>query len=438
MTNLPSTPPLSDPHLPAFEGMLGDGAVGTLATALGLGAVRKARRSHVTWRPGRSAEVRFHALVETHGGLRRLDLVAATGDRIEGVPVPRVHLPHAPGSDGCEEVAVWKVPRDPLLPGLRAALDPEAVRDLLEQAGVLRAPVHLRMRAYRPLRRAVVEARTGDHRLFLKVVPPAEVAALQERHATIASHIAAPASHGWSAQHGILLLAAVPGHDLRTTIVRGDTLPSPEDLQALLAALPALNDGRRARSGLRTALGHLRMLRALAPEDASLLDALERGLRAVPPSDALVPVHGDFHSGQVLVEDGRITGLLDLDTVGMGEPVGDSATMIAQFATSMALAAPEEQPSLRAYAKRLLRNAEGLHHPDLLGAHVAANVLGLATGPFRVQMDGWQAETRRRLHLAAAWVHRAGIEVSLRSAGMALDENSLMPLSGGSYAAESA
>src|SRR5690606_31984686 len=87
------------------------------------------------------------------------------------------------------------------------------------------------------------------------------------------------------------------------------------------------------------------------------------------------------------------------------------ATLIAQFVTSTDLAPTEHRPALRSYTDRLLRYAEEQHGSDLLAAHVAGNILGLATGPFRVQMDGWQAETVRRLHLAAAWARRAGISV---------------------------
>src|SRR5919106_738263 len=74
--------------------------------------------------------------------------------------------------DGADRVAVWRFPHDPALPGLAAACDEAAVANLLDETGLGGGPVRLRTRAYRPRRRAVIEAVGSRGRLFIKVVRP--------------------------------------------------------------------------------------------------------------------------------------------------------------------------------------------------------------------------------------------------------------------------
>ena len=58
----------------------------------------------------------------------------------------------------------------------------------------------------------------------------------------------------------------------------------------------------------------------------------------------------------------------------------------------------------RGYGAALLAHAERRFARAQLRPRVAAAVLGLATGPFRVQQAGWAEHTQRRLELAAQWV----------------------------------
>ncbi len=87
-------------------------------------------------------------------------------------------------SDGEREVAVWRYPLGPGLPGLAAACDPAAVAALLTRFGApARAEdVRLTTRAHRPRRRAVVQADVPGGRLFLKVLRPHRVQDLHARH----------------------------------------------------------------------------------------------------------------------------------------------------------------------------------------------------------------------------------------------------------------
>src|SRR5690606_31545657 len=120
------------------------------------------------------------------------------------------------------EVAAWPVAGDPALPGLSAALDPQAVREMLAPLGVPRGPVALRLRAYRPGRRAVVEATMGGHRFFVKVLRPSRIEALQLWHRALEGILPVPASHGWSSDLGLVVLEARRGTTVREALIRGE------------------------------------------------------------------------------------------------------------------------------------------------------------------------------------------------------------------------
>jgi hypothetical protein len=60
-------------------------------------------------------------------------------------------------------------------------------------------------------------------------------------------------------------------------------------------------------------------------------------------------------------------------------------------------------PAARRYGAQVLAHAEERCARDQLRPRIAAAVLGLATGPFRVQQDRWRDHTLARLELAARW-----------------------------------
>ncbi len=110
-------------------------------------------------------------------------------------------------------------------------------------------------------------------------------------------------------------------------------------------------------------------------------------------------VHGDFYDGQLLCTDHRVTGLVDVDTAGPGHRIDEWATLLAHLSV---LALHGTAPARR-YGGRVLAHAEERFARCQLRPRVAAAVLGLATGPFRVQQAGWQRHTQARLRLAEQW-----------------------------------
>jgi hypothetical protein len=383
--------------------LLGGDAAGFLevAAAVAGGELRAWRPRQVNHQPGLSTVVQYRADVTWPNGRRTTEtVVAATGARIpEGAAVL---------DDGTTKVAVWRWPCDPSLPGLARALDRDRVAGLLDELGVDGGSIQLRVRAYRPGRRAVVEATGRRGRLFLKVVRPATVEALHDTHRSLAAALPVPDSLGWT-DDGVLVLPGLPGQTVRELLRSGRSqLPTPPSIDALLDRLPAeLAGGPRRRGLLTSAEHHAGVIGSVLPDLRGRLEDVLADLHARQLVDhEVVAVHGDLYEAQLLADDGRLTGLLDVDTAGSGHRVEDIANLCAHLSV---LALVSERPKvIKRYGAALLAHAEIRHDRSDLRARIAAAVIGLATGPFRVLETRWPQGTARRIDLAAEWL--AGAE----------------------------
>lgn len=388
---------------PELRLLLGEDAAGLLAVAAEAagGELRAWKPRQVTHQPGRSTVVQYRADVAWPGGRTTAEtVVAATGSRIpDGAAVL---------DDGTTKVAVWRWPIDPSLPGLTAALDRERVARLLDDLGVDGGTIQLRVRAYRPGRRAVVEASGRRGRLFLKVVRPATVEALHRTHRSLAEALPVPDSLGWT-DDGILVMPGLRGRTLRELLRSGHSqLPPPAEVDALLDRFPAgLAAGPRRRGLLTSAEHHAAVIGSVLPALQSRLDDVLAALRDRDLVDHdVVAVHGDLYEAQLLVDRGRFSGLLDVDTAGAGHRVEDIANLCAHLSV---LALASDRPKvIKRYGAALLAHAEARFDRADLRARIAAAVVGLATGPFRVLESHWPHATARRVELAAEWLADPG------------------------------
>jgi hypothetical protein len=337
-------------------------------------------RVRVRWPDGRVTEERF---------------AAATGEPPPGTVVVE---------DGVGRVAVWRVPHDPDLPALPAAYDPVRVGELMAGLGLGGGPVELHLRAYRPRRRAVVEAVGAAGRLFLKVVRPPVVRSLHERHRlVVAAGVPAARSLGYTPD-GLLVLQEVPGASLRRALRQGDAAPSGAELLALLDRLPAaLLDAPHRRSWLARVGHYAQVVAGVLPSSADRAVQLGTAIAAVGGSGPTVPVHGDFYESQLRVRQGRLTGLLDLDTAGPGERLDDLACLLGHLSV-LTLARRDGSAEIGRIGAGYLSTFGRTVDPADLRYRVAAVVLSLATGPHRVQEPGWRRATRDRLELAERWL----------------------------------
>lgn len=383
--------------------LLGEDATGVLAGAAEAagGRLQSWKARQVTHQPGRSTVVQYRADVAWPDRPPTAEtIVAATGERIpDGAAVL---------DDGTTRVAVWRWPVDPFLPGLARAIDRERVAALLDEVGVDGGAVRLSVRAYRPGRRAVVEATGRRGRLYLKVVRPPTVEALHTTHRSLAAALPVPDSLGWT-DDGIVVLPALPGSTLRDLLRSGRSqVPPPAAIDALLDRLPPeLATGPRRRELVTGAEHHAGVLGSVLPSLRGRLDDLVGELHARAGGDHdHVAVHGDLYEAQLLADGGRFTGVLDVDTAGAGHRIEDLANLCAHLSV-LALVSDRPKP-IKRYGAAVLAHAESRFERADLRTRVAAAVIGLATGPFRVLEANWPYATARRLDLAADWLAGAG------------------------------
>ncbi len=400
----PISPIATDDRWPASLGLLlGDDSTALIAAFFepSGGTVLGGRPRQVAHRPERSSTVRYDVRVGWPDGRTTDEIVVASIGRPigDGAAVLR---------RGDTDVQLWRWPFDPNLPGLAVALDRGNVQRLLADLGSGVDGVELRVRAYRPGRRAVVEATSGGTRVFLKVVPPDRAQRLHENHRLLAPHLPVPDSIGWT-DDGIVVLPGVGGSTLRSVLACGGPTPAPAAVDALLDRLPPELVDRPPRTSWSDAVRHHgRVVGATVPALAGQVSGLVEQLaeRAHPTQERpLVPVHGDLHEAQLLVRSRRVVGLLDVDTAGVGHRVDDLANLCAHL--SVLALVSRSSTSIRAYGAQVLTFAEQTHDPGDLRLRIAAGVVGLSTGPFAVLERDVVGNTRARLDLAARWIASA-------------------------------
>ncbi|SDE40422.1 Predicted kinase, aminoglycoside phosphotransferase (APT) family [Blastococcus fimeti] len=409
-------PPLLDPPAPgalrrswppALRLLLGEeaGPLWDAALEAAGGRLVGLRPTGTAVQPNGAATVQYTAEVAWADGRRtRESLAATTGARI---PAGATVLEGAADGERVR-VGVWRWPLDPALPALAWASRAATATVRLGELGLTDGPVRLRLRSYRPGRRAVVEATTGSGTLFLKVVRPSAVGRLVERHAVLDGAVPVPPVLG-TTDDGVVVLPGLAGTPMRELIAGdGVGLPRAAALDALLDALPAAAAGVTAVSRSRPGDAHGRagdhaaVLSMVAPELAPRLDRLVTLLGSAERGDHPgVPVHGDFYESQLLVADGAVAGLLDVDTVGRGHRIDDWATLLGHLVLLETIL-PVPATAIR-YRAELEAVAARRWPAAQLRPRVAAVLLGLATGPFRVLQRDWAERTEARIALAERW-----------------------------------
>jgi hypothetical protein len=306
-------------------------------------------------------------------------------------------------SDG-DRVAVWRFPFDPFLPGLASAIDTRRVRELLDQLEAPAGEVELFTRAYRPSRRAVVEVTIhlpdlSGRILYLKVLTGDRAAELAGVHRCLLPHVPVPRVVGVAPHQGILAIEALAGRTLRAALVDGEALPEPGAVVELSERLAASGlASRRDPGAFADPVRHVPGLRALAPE---LADEVARVADAAADVDGdRVPVHGDLHDGQLLLTDGAITGLLDVDGAGSGLIAQDAGSLVAHV-EAIGLVWPTAADRASAYAAALADAYRPRVGATALARATAGAWIALATGPYRAQEADWPDATRYRIRRAA-------------------------------------
>ncbi|MFE7405551.1 aminoglycoside phosphotransferase family protein [Isoptericola sp. NPDC057559] len=410
---VPATAP--DDHRAWLDLLAGDGAAGVLGAALAADGSEleswSVRQVHA--RPGAEVTVAYEVVARRAGAggtLRAREHLCASSApgsvfrRARGAV--RDGDPLGPGvvrlDDGGRSLHVWRHPHDPALPGLAAGSTPAGVRERLRAAGVDAEVLALETVTYRPLRRAVLRARTTAGTVYVKVVRPSRADALVRRHVLLAGAdgVVAPRVLGGpeAPGDGVVLLTEVPGASVADLLARtpaagrADCL-DPAEVLRVARGLPAAGVSLPPRAPWADRLDHyLGALAALHGADPGRLARLGARIGAVVDArdpGPVVTTHGDLHAANLLLDPAssapgagrpaRVRGLLDADTLGPGHLVDDLACAVAHLAVLPALA-PAAYAGTEGLVVRCLDVFGGAADPALLRARAAAVVVSLAAG----------------------------------------------------------
>lgn len=362
---------------------------------------------HVDANPRRSTTATFHTVVEWPFG-RRKELIGVSA-RADGRT--RSDERAVIFGDGSREVAVWLYPDDPDLPGLHRAAFPDRFAAMLTDLGTLGRPVrpdqvHLEVVGYRPRRRAVIKAVVdgsyGPEVLFVKALRDQRFAQVLGRHQLLLdAGLPSPRIAAATADY-LLVLRELPGRPLAIAIFDDAPPTRAEELVAVLDAMPAQVAGLdRHRPWADAVDQYATIVAAALPEAEPMLTSMAGHIRAglAGIGEGFEPTHGDFYEAQLFVDHGRISGILDVDTIGPGRRADDLACLVAHLATVQRMNADQA-----ARVQRLLTEwlpvFDSRVDPVELRLRAAAVAISLATGPYRGQEPDWQGETWQILRSA--------------------------------------
>jgi aminoglycoside phosphotransferase len=295
-----------------------------------------------------------------------------------------------------EQVAVWLYPRDPRLPALPAAVFPDAAAVLVERLGLTATNVSVSLLSYRPGKRAVVRLDSftagSVTRIFVKVVRPETAETLHGLHVAWLAHgVQVPRALAWSSE-GLVALESLSGAEAMKCL---GSLTSPERLveavDELCSRIATVKSVRVARASLITRLRwYERRVGEMPGANARAIRHARREIATryneAPPPTRLVTIHGDLHLSQLFVDPdspSTITGVLDIDTAGWGDPADDAAalwahlTVTAEFADKRGDHAGAQRMRGLAHAfKSHWRNNSDEGFVDRTAAIAATHLLG--------------------------------------------------------------
>lgn len=321
-------------------------------------------------------------------------MVASTATNLPQDPAPGVAYLQ---SDQIR-IAVWRMKDDPFLPGLHTVFDQVWVSQLFDQVQAPAGELSWQVLAYRPTRRSVIRLVRSGVVLYVKVVPPKKAADLATRMQWVAQAVPAPQVVA-SLDTGVVVATSARGQSLAHAIAAGHPLPTPADILALIRSLPAQGLELRRRSSWADRIDfHAAAAASRLPEHADRIGALREQLEALrdsSPAGPVVVTHGDLYEANMFVEDGQISGIIDVDSLGPGHLVDDVATLLAHLAVLPDLA-PSTYPNVATQVQQWWSEFARSIDPVALTARSAAVILSLVAG-------GEGPHALARLELAEQW-----------------------------------
>ncbi len=288
--------------------------------------------------PGAGGIISGHEVVlEAADGTRRSETVYLETDPRS---TDRAGVLHLRDDDTGSVVAVWLYPADPELPALPASVFPAAAAALLARLSLDATDLTLEVATYRPGKRAVVRMTTASGTFYLKIVRPASAALIADAHAGWAScGLPVPEVLAFSPE-GLVAMSPLAGVEAASVVgaIAADdaaietTIDAIHAITTRIGIIPSDAPARPSLvSRLDWYLGRAEWLAGSAGirDLGASIEALYR--RGGDPTPN-VTVHGDLHLAQLFVDPAqphRITGVLDIDTSGTGDPADDCAALWA-------------------------------------------------------------------------------------------------------------
>ncbi|MCF2705906.1 phosphotransferase [Arcanobacterium haemolyticum] len=411
-----SLPPASAREGADLAFLTGAGAGDILRSALPAGVVMRSWQVHSQHhRPGAGVSVGYAVVLDEPcggGGYERREtyMCASTARLTRRTGVVSVNL-------GGITVNVWEFPADPELPALARACSQSTLSEAIGR------DVSVELLGYRPTRRAVVRAKDDEGVVaFAKVVRPNQVEALSSRYAVLSRGAVPSPALLFTDPDGLVVTSCVDGVPLANALSRGLGVRAPGMFRALVRALDGLPEAvtrfRRRPAWSDRAEHYAHAAATVLPQDErrcfqvahdvfTLMDESDPG--------PVVPVHGDFYEANVFVDPSqpRITGLIDVDSIGPGYRVDDLACMLGHMSVLPHLA-PASYPHVVDDLRVWVDQAEKLVDPVALNARCAGVVLSLVAGAKRQGSESWQEDARGRLSTAEAWIERAESWLAVR------------------------
>lgn len=410
---------IDDPALPVAAHLTGPHAIDLLAAAVSAtgASLLDCRAVQVHYRPQSDLIVRYATTC------RRPDGAIVGETLLAGSTRHGIHhgtLPVEADTDTGERITagVWRWPFDPVLSDLGRIVTPSRAQEVL--GALVTPPLSIEVVVYRPCDRVVVRVVDCDgQQIYVKLVAPDAVEHLVDRHDRL-RRVGVPAPEILAAGDSWVAMAAIEGPTLRDLIKADDDLrqpahraawPNGQTFNSLVdrIAQADLHHVKPVRRRLADASSHAAMLASVLAGQRSRLHDLSARFQdealASADHDRKI-VHGDLHESQVIVRDGEVVGLLDIDDVGPGDPVDDMATLLAHL-EYRAMTSTTRRAEIAAYRDGVRRAFLTRVDVRALDRRIAAVLVGLATGPFRIQQHGWQAAVSDVLdlvdmHLAAS------------------------------------
>lgn len=389
--------------------LTGPSAGEMLSLALGEGILRSWRLRAVNHRPGAGISVGYSV---TWDEVRHKSSAREVRERQDGYVVastariPQSRLDAAGAVTlyaGDLPVHLWEFPGDPELPALADACDPEAMAGLVGECDV-------ELLGYRPTRRAVLRVQTDAGLSYAKVVRPDALDALIARHRVVADAELPTPRVVVCRPDGLVVTSAVEGESLALSFQSGRDLPSIfRSLTRTLNALPASALDLKYRPAWAERCEHYaRAAGAASPELTGRVLDLAAGIMAVRRSadyGPLVPTHGDFYETNLLVSGGRLSGLLDLDSLGPGYRADDWGCLLGHLSVLPGLS--DKYAGARQIQEDWYRRASHDADPAAIAASAAGVVLSLVASARQRGRADWKDQAHSRLVVAEEWLARA-------------------------------